>query len=234
MINGGFEFKHFSILHNDSAMKVGTDGVLLGAWAEGGRRILDIGTGTGLIALMMAQRFTDAYVEGIDADADACRLARENADKSVFADRISISLCRFQSFWPQAGRYDAIVCNPPYFVNSLKNPDKKRSMARHADSLPFEELAKGAAALLSDSGAFSVVLPTVSVEAFMLETVVSGLFLGRQTMVSTIDKKEPTRVLLTFYKRQPATLEMDTVCLMEDNGRKTDWFSHLTGDFYIS
>lgn len=234
MINGEFKFKHFSILQNGSAMKVGTDGVLLGAWAEGGRRILDIGTGTGLIALMMAQRFTDACVDAIDANADACRLASENAAKSLFADRISVSHCRFQSFWPQAGRYDAIVCNPPYFVNSLKNPDKMRSMARHADSLPFEELAKGAAALLNYGGAFSVVLPTVSLEAFMLEAVVSRLFLGRQTMVSTVDKKEPTRVLLTFYKRQPATLEMDTVCLMEDNGRKTDWFSQLTSDFYIS
>ncbi len=215
-------------------MKVGTDGVLLGAWAEGGRNILDIGTGTGLLALMMAQRYTDAHVDAIDVNADACRLARENAAKSIFADRISVSHCRFQSFWPHAGCYDAIVCNPPYFVNSLKNPDHARSMARHADSLPYDQLAKGAAALLSADGKMSLVLPTASAEAFTFEATVSGLFLGRQILVSTVDGKTPSRVLLTFYKRRPETLEMHTEHLIEPNGRRSSWFRELTEDFYLS
>ena len=105
-------------------MKVGTDGVLLGAWAQGGTRILDIGTGTALMALMLAQRFPDAYVTGIDIDDEACQQARENVANTPFADRVEVVHQAVQAFMPQEGGvYDSIVSNPPYFHNSLKNPD---------------------------------------------------------------------------------------------------------------
>ena len=145
----GFKFKHFEIHQDRCAMKVGTDGVLLGAWALGGKRILDIGSGTGLISLMMAQRYPEAQVVGIDLDAEACAEARENVAASPFADRVNIVDCRLQDY-ESLEKFDAIVSNPPFFLNSLKNPDSKRSMARHADSLPFRELFRGVKLLLSD------------------------------------------------------------------------------------
>lgn len=132
---GNFRFKQFEIEQDRCAMKVGTDGVLLGAWAQGGKRILDIGSGTGLISLMMAQRFPEAEVVGIDMDADACGQARENVMASPFRDRVEIECCRLQDFGgtseaaealetaedlKSAGVFDAIVSNPPFFVDSLK------------------------------------------------------------------------------------------------------------------
>lgn len=114
----GFRFKKFEILQDRCAMKVGTDGVLLGAWASGGTRILDIGCGTGLIALMMAQRFPAAQVVGIDIDEEACGQARENVAASSFSDRIDVAHCRLQDY--SGEEFDAIVSNPPFFLNSLK------------------------------------------------------------------------------------------------------------------
>ena len=135
----GFKFKQFEIHQDRCAMKVGTDGVLLGAWAPGGKRILDVGSGTGLISLMMAQRFPEAQVLGIDMDGEACEEAAENVAASPFADRVEIECCRLQDYH-SAESFDAIVSNPPFFLNSLKNPDSKRTMARHTDSLPFRDL----------------------------------------------------------------------------------------------
>jgi tRNA1Val (adenine37-N6)-methyltransferase len=135
----GFKFKQFEIHQDRCAMKVGTDGVLLGAWAPGGKRILDVGSGTGLISLMMAQRFPEAQVRGIDMDGEACEEAAENVAASPFADRVEIECCRLQDYHSEES-FDAIVSNPPFFLNSLKNPDSKRTMARHTDSLPFRDL----------------------------------------------------------------------------------------------
>lgn len=176
-------------------MKVGTDGVLLGAWAQGGRRILDIGSGTGLISLMMAQRFPEAEVVGIDMDADACGQARENVMASPFRDRVEIECCRLQDFGgtseaaealetaedlKSAGVFDAIVSNPPFFVDSLKNPDSKRTMARHTDSLPFRDLFAGVKRLLSDDGIFSAIVPVEVVEQFVAESCILGFYLIRK------------------------------------------------------
>ena len=122
----GFKFKQFEIHQDHCAMKVGTDGVLLGAWAPGGKRILDVGSGTGLISLMMAQRFPEAQVLGIDMDGEACEEAAENVAACPFADRVEIECCRLQDYH-SAESFDAIVSNPPFFLNSLKNPDSKRS-----------------------------------------------------------------------------------------------------------
>ena len=175
----GFKFKQFEIHQDRCAMKVGTDGVLLGAWAPGGKRILDIGSGTGLISLMMAQRCQEAQVIGVDLDAEACDEARENVAASPFADRVSIACCRLQDY-ESAEKVDAIVSNPPFFLNSLKNPDSKRSMARHADSLPFRDLFLGVKRLLSEEGVFSVIVPSEVLDAFTSEAYLLGFCLVRQ------------------------------------------------------
>ena len=137
----GFQFRQFFVGQQHCAMKVGTDGVLLGAWATGGHHILDIGTGTGVVALMMAQRFPSADIDAIEVDHDAAEQATDNVRQSPFASRVTVTHTALQNFHPSAP-YDSIVCNPPYFLNSLKAPETSRSLARHAgdDSLTFRDI----------------------------------------------------------------------------------------------
>ena len=151
MRNNHFNFKQFTVYHDLCARKVGTDGVLLGALADGGKRILDIGTGTGLIALMMAQRFPGAHITGIDIDRDAVLQAQSNVAASPFANSIDIIQTDFADF-TTTDTYDSITCNPPFFENSAPCPDEKRSMARHTASLPFSTPISKTARLLADNG----------------------------------------------------------------------------------
>ena len=229
----GFKFKHFEIHQDRCAMEVGTDGVLLGAWALGGKRILDIGSGTGLISLMMAQRYPEAQVVGIDLDAEACAEARENVAASPFADRVNIVDCRLQDY-ESVEKFDAIVSNPPFFLNSLKNPDSKRSMARHADSLPFRELFRGVKLLLSDDGVFSAIVPVEVLEAFASEGYMHGFYLLRQCGIKTVERKRPKRYLLTFAKHR--SMEMDDMVetIMDSEGNSSEWYAKITEEFYVS
>lgn len=213
-------------------MKVGTDGVLLGAWAPGGRRVLDVGAGTGVVALMMAQRYPQAQVVGIDMDADACVEARENVAESPFADRMEIECCRLQDFCASE-TFDAIVSNPPFFVNSLKCPDGRRSAARHADSLPFRDLFAGVCRLLSSDGVFSAIVPSEVLEAFVSEACVAGLFLVRQCGVKTVERKSPKRFLLSFVRHSVGRVDQETRVLTDSGGNRSEWYSEITEDFYL-
>ena len=213
-------------------MKVGTDGVLLGAWAQGGRRILDIGSGTGLISLMMAQRFPKAEVVGIDMDADACGQARENVMASPFRDRVEIECCRLQDFGA-SGVFDAIVSNPPFFVDSLKNPDSKRTMARHTDSLPFRDLFAGVKRLLSDEGVFSAIVPTEVVEQFIAESCILGFYLIKKCGVKTVERKQPKRFMLSFAKHRISPYEEHVETMMDSQGNRSEWYKKITEEFYL-
>lgn len=229
---GNFRFKQFEIEQDRCAMKVGTDGVLLGAWAQGGRRILDIGSGTGLISLMMAQRFPDAEVVGIDMDADACGQARENVMASPFRDRVEIECCRLQDFGG-TGVFDAIVSNPPFFVDSLKNPDSKRTMARHTDSLPFRDLFAGVKRLLSDDGIFSAIVPVEVVEQFVAESCILGFYLIRKCGVKTVERKQPKRFMLSFAKHRISPYEEHVETMMDSQGNRSEWYRKITEEFYL-
>lgn len=245
----GFTFKQFEIQQDRCAMKVGTDGVLLGAWAEGGQRILDIGSGTGLISLMMAQRFPEAQVWGIDIDPDACMQARENVAASPFADRVGIACCALQNLSEEhlvrgseelmeikEGEgilFDAIVSNPPFFVNGLKNPDSKRAMARHSDSLPFSVLMKGVKRWLSDEGVFSAIVPADVLESFVSEAYCSGLSLVRQCGVKTVERKQPKRYLVAFSKRRTGMLDKCTEIMTDSEGNRSEWYAKITEEFYL-
>lgn len=229
---GNFRFKQFEIEQDRCAMKVGTDGVLLGAWAQGGRRILDIGSGTGLISLMMAQRFPEAEVVGIDMDADACGQARENVMASPFRDRVEIVCCRLQDFGA-AGVFDAIVSNPPFFVDSLKNPDSKRTMARHTDSLPFRDLFAGVKRLLSDDGIFSAIVPVEVVEQFVAESCILGFYLIRKCGVKTVERKQPKRFMLSFAKHRISPYEEHVETMMDSQGNRSEWYRKITEEFYL-
>lgn len=245
----GFTFKQFEIQQDRCAMKVGTDGVLLGAWAEGGQRILDIGSGTGLISLMMAQRFPEAQVWGIDIDPDACMQARENVAASPFADRVGIACCALQNLSEEhlmrgseelmemkegeGNLFDAIVSNPPFFVNGLKNPDSKRAMARHSDSLPFPVLMKGVKRWLSDEGVFSAIVPADVLESFVSEAYCSGLSLVRQCGVKTVERKQPKRYLVAFSKRRAGMMDKCTEIMTDSDGNRSEWYAKITEEFYL-
>ena len=151
-----FQFKQFTIYQDLCAMKVGTDGVLLGAWANGGKRILDAGTGTGIIALMMAQRYPNAVVTAIDVDEGAVKQAQQNVVQSPFSQQITVLHNTLQE---HQGEYDAIISNPPFFIDSLAGPDEQRNVARHTQTLTYTELMQAAWRLLSDEGELSVVVP---------------------------------------------------------------------------
>ena len=229
---GNFRFKQFEIEQDRCAMKVGTDGVLLGAWAQGGCRILDIGSGTGLISLMMAQRFPEAEVVGIDMDVDACGQARENVMASPFRDRVEIVCCRLQDFGA-IGVFDAIVSNPPFFVDSLKNPDSKRTMARHTDSLPFRDLFAGVKRLLSDDGIFSAIVPVEVVEQFVAESCILGFYLIRKCGVKTVERKQPKRFMLSFAKHRISPYEERVETMMDSQGNRSEWYRKITEEFYL-
>ena len=208
-------------------MRVGTDGIMLGAWAKGGNSILDIGTGTGLIALMMAQRFTSADVTAIDIDAEACSQAKENAQSSPFNERIRVINTALQLF--NTGRYDAIVCNPPYYDCTLVNSDERTTAARHTSSLTFNELFTHSHRLLTDDGTLSVIIPSDIRAAVEKAASATGLYVRCLCNVfTTANKKPPRRCLLAFTKERKACPETTEMVIGSDEHRR------LTADFYIS
>lgn len=203
MGNVYFRFKQFTVWQDRCGMKVGTDGTLLGAWANGGNSILDIGTGTGLIALMMAQRFPKARLVGIDIDPEAVAQAQSNVSVSPFSSRVEILL---QDVADAVGQYDALVCNPPFFTGALKSPDAKRTLARHADTLSYRQLMHHAWRLLCDTGELSVVIPADCRGQLENEALLAGFFMSRECAVKTTWRKPPKRFLLAFRKHPVAPL----------------------------
>lgn len=238
MTNDSFVFKQFEIRQGRSAMKVGTDGVLLGAWFDvgsGAFRVLDVGTGTGLIALMAAQRNPWARIDAVEIDPESCTDAAENFEKSSWHDRLELYACSFSEFCSraEAGSYDRIVSNPPYFVDSLRAADQRRSRARHTDSLPYGELLNGVAKLLSETGRFAVVLPEETYRMFVMEAAHNGLFPARRTDVITRAGKRPQRVLAEFVK-EPERLCVETLTLIENGSSDySGAYKELVGDFYL-
>ena len=235
MANGYFQFKQFTVHQQHCAMKVGTDGTLLGAWAlasESPCRILDIGTGTGLIALMMAQRYPQAKVTAIDIDDGAVRQAKENVSASPFVDRINVIKADVLTF-EEEEKYDSIVCNPPFFEDSLTCPDPQRTEARHTVSLGYRQLMEAAFRLLKDDGCFSLIIPSDCRERLESEAHLRGFFLSRVCSIQTTPKKTPKRYMIELTK-QPVN-EVDTTNgILESSPQvRSVWYRELTKEFYI-
>lgn len=216
-------------------MKVGTDGVLVGAWAgvrPSDRRILDVGTGTGVIALMLAQRAPAARITGVDVD-DVSQ-ARENGAASAWSDRIAFVQRPVQEFEADEP-FDLIVSNPPFFVDSLRCPDPGRTAARHAVLLPFAELRDAVLRLLAPAGRFALVLPTAEAERFA--AVCRGLLaLSRRTEVRTTPRRAPKRVLMEFVRPDEAPAAAECAELVVGTGRHEEYspeYRALTRDFYL-
>ena len=229
-----FTFRHFTIHQQGCAMKVGTDGTLLGAWAksntENPQRILDIGTGTGFIALMMAQRFPQAQVTAIDIDKEAVAQARQNVMLSPYHQCVEVVHTALQQYALNKGcAFDIIVCNPPFFSNSLQCPDARKSMARHTIALTFRELCIHAGRLLKDNGALSVIIPIERRNDMINEAALAQMFLQSTCSVKTSARKPPKRVLLSFCKHQEYVEDaMEHTITIGDEDYK-----RLTSPFYL-
>lgn len=211
MANSYFQFKQFTVWHDKCAMKVGTDGVLLGAWTsvERATKILDIGTGTGLVALMLAQRsLPDAHIVALEIDEAAAGQAIENVEKSVWKGRIEVVQADFR-LYNSPIKFDVIVSNPPYFVDSLECPDRQRSTARHNNSLTYEELLQGVARLLSEDGCFTIVIPTDVADKVKLIASEWNLYAIRQLNILTKlgGKSKRTLIAFSFDGRKECVVE---------------------------
>ncbi len=234
-----FKFKRFEVRHDKCGMKVGTDGVLLGAWAvpphsAGSLRVLDVGTGSGLIALMLAQRFESASVTAIDIDQAAVEQARGNAAASPFSSRIDVVQCDFRSFScpPQEQGYDLVVSNPPFYVEDTFCPDSRKNTAKHASSLPFRQLISGAARVMGNGGTLSVIVPYSVANDFIGLAALSELYLQRRCDVRSSIRKPFKRSLLSFCPVVGDT-EQTELTLRDTDNQYTDAYRNLTREFYL-
>lgn len=233
--NNWFQFKQFKIIQENAAMKVGTDALLLGAWADMSetKNILDVGTGTGIIALMVAQR-SGAKITAIEIEKNAACEAEKNVMNSPWSGRISVKNISFQEFAKQSqDKYDCIVSNPPFFSNNIKSANSNLALARHNDSLSLSDLADGAAKLLSKNGKLSLILPVESALKFKKLAAEKNLFLIRLTTVSPNLKNKPHRHLLEFSKNQSQLKSSVLNIRTEKNLDYTIEYKNLTRDFYL-
>jgi tRNA1Val (adenine37-N6)-methyltransferase len=229
-----FHFKNFSVAHEHSTMKVGTDAVLLGAWANvnNAKHVLDIGTGNGTIALMLAQRTAEnTVIDAVEIEEIDSIQAHENFIQSPWAHKIRGHHYSIQDFYP-GKLYDVVVSNPPYFNKSQKPPDEKRSQTRHTVTLSYEELIAAAVRLLTDVGSLNVILPYTEGLQFMELAKLYGLFCLRQFSFKTRAHKPIERWLLEYSKR-PDSIQTGEILLYKAGDDWSDSYRMLTKDFYL-
>lgn len=243
MSSPNFRFKQFTVWHDRCAMKVGTDGVLLGAWCPLPSqkphrvRVLDIGVGSGLIALMIAQRLHlrgDMFsVLGIDIDCDAVEQSHINFRQSPWADSLTSQACRLQDMQAEQA-FDLIVSNPPYFQDSLKNPNAQRATARHTDTLSFAELIAHSARLLQEDGILALVLPIEAEQEILTLAADHALHPTHITYVHSKPDKPAKRLLIAFspisYTQYPIP---QTMYIESENSPRSEEYKELTKDFYL-
>ena len=227
-----FHFKQFSICQDRCAMKVGTDGVLLGAWAEAREgNILDAGTGTGLIALMLAQRTKTSVITGVEIDPRAASQAAENAQRSRWNDRLHI-ICQDLTLFKPMTRFEEIISNPPFYLHSPSSSSHSRDMARRTTPQFYETMVSFVQTYLAEDGIFEVILPTEAAEDFIFLCWQHDLFLKKHTKVYTKEGKTSKRSLLSFTpQNQQATKE--DLYMMNGAGVFTPGYSALIKDFYL-
>lgn len=235
-MSGIFRFKQFEVDQSGCSMKINTDGVLLGALATAEKpdRILDIGTGTGVITLMLAQRFSTSLIDGIEIDMEAAGTAKRNFNHSPFAQRLSCYELALSEFVP-VGSYDLIVSNPPYFLNSLKNPDERKSVARHTDWTFFKLLLESAKDWLSENGSLQLVLPPVLADE-LVNVAKNQFHLRRQWQVDiySFQGDAPVRRIVAIGKGTVADEENREFVIYERKGIYSKAYRTLLKDFFLA
>ncbi|MCU0366473.1 MAG: methyltransferase [Bacteroidales bacterium] len=235
MANSHFRFKQFTVHQEHASFRITTDSVLLGAWAElqGVKRILDIGTGTGILALMAAQR-SDAYIVAIEPDRNSFMQAGLNIAGSPWHDRISLINTSAQEYLSGKGMlFDTIITNPPFFNDSLLNPDPGKASTRHSITLSHRELLESSLRLMSPGGTLQTVLPVNEAATFMDMASAAGLSCSRRLIVKPTPLLPPARILMTLGFVERACEEATVV--IEKGGRHeySDEYKSLTKDFYL-
>lgn len=232
-----FQFKKFTIYQDRCAMKIGTDGVLLGAWApinQGVSSILDVGTGTGVIALMLAQRSAAEIIDAIEIDENAYEQAVDNFENSSWGDRLFCYHASFQEFIQEFDEsYDLIVSNPPFYTDTYKSADAHRNRARFEDSLPFHHVVTGAAHLLSDQGRLAVIIPNKEEQAFIDMAKKVSLYPHKITRVKGIAHADTKRSLVSFgFDKVPVVT--DFLILEISRHQYTKAYKTLVKEFYLN
>lgn len=239
-INNRFRFKQFSVKQECSAMKVGTDGVLLGAWAmrecgsERVESVLDIGSGTGVISLVAAQYCSNATITAVEIEESSAKESKFNFDNSDWSSRMRVENCSLQSYVSDSGKngfFDLIISNPPYFINSLKNPDLARVAARHTELLPYEDLVAGVDALLGDDGLFCTILPYKEAAILIALAAKGGLYLRKRMDVYGSSQSSITRSMMLFSRTKGDTAT-DSVVIRQGEGYSAKYID-ITKELYL-
>ncbi len=233
MYDNIFHFKQFSINDSDCGMKVCTDSVLFGAWINvaNAKKILDIGTGSGLISLMLAQK-SSATITAIEICGEAANNAAINFLNSPWANRLQIINSSFEDYVKTSfEKYDTIVCNPPWY-NCIKPLDSKRKTAKHRETLEYETIVAGVNKLLSNTGIFHVVLPCSESENFRHKALISGLYLNSEILIYTKINNKPKRIFMSFgFERK--NIEKEYISIYDKNGQYSDKYKKIIYDFYV-
>ena len=236
-----FNFKQFSVNQERCAMKIGTDGVLLGAWTpliNNPFNVLDIGAGTGILSLMLAQRSNAApnnvgIIDAIEIDEDAYEQCVENFEASPWGDKLFCFHAGLDEFVDEPeDEYDLIISNPPFYTDDYKSDNSSRDLARFEDALPFEELIEAAALLLSDNGIFSVIIPYKEEERFVAMCKILDLFPLKITRVKGTPTSEIKRSLLAFCRMEQTPL-IDELIIEISRHNYTPEYIELTKEFYL-
>ncbi len=229
---GAFRFKQFTIEHDRSTMKVGTDAVLLGAWVDVNNvtTILDVGTGSGVIALILAQRTVGAQIDAIEPDIASAKEAQGNFEMSPWAERLHI--CPIPLEDHVGGPYDLIVSNPPYFINSLLPPTAARQSARHVGTLTHEGLLTASKVLLSKSGRLALILPKAEGDRFQTLAIAAG-WVCRRSLAFFSKAGRPQERWLFEFELSGATQSGEQLYLYNRDGDKSEEYNKLTSEFYL-
>lgn len=230
-----FQFKQFRIQDENSAMKVGTDAVLLGAWIkpENFKTILDIGTGSGLIALMMAQR-TNAQIEAIDIDLDSIQEASNNFMISPWSDNLfAIHSSLFDHLIQSKKKYDLVLSNPPYFSNSLKSPSDRKNLSKHTSTLSHKDLISGVKKLISPEGTFALIIPFDQMSSFINLALMEGLYCNTKLIIYPTPDKQANRIIMEFRLNRDIHLKEEKLTIRDEFGIFTEQYKILTKNFYL-
>ena len=238
-----FKFKQFTVNQDQCAMKIGTDSVLLGAWAsikDNPFSILDIGAGTGVLSLMLAQRTNAELIDAIEIDDDAYEQCVNNFEQSPWGDRLFCYHASLEEFVDEIeDKYDLIISNPPFYTEDYRTENEQRDLARFSDAMPFEHLIESASQLLSDNGLFSVIIPFKEEESFINIALKFNLFPNRLLRVKGNQSSETKRSLIEFYfhtvpaSRQESDKKITKLIIETNRHQYTQDYINLTKDFYL-